>query len=79
MILNEKNTKCRPFITSHTKVFVPELSIENGSYLEVVEKLKLGRKSRKACEVLYPENKKQPYARSSMLPFIPQLFLKGSL
>ena len=41
MVLNEKKTKCLPFILSQTKDFQPELSLEEGKYLEVVYRLKL--------------------------------------
>ena len=41
MVLNEKKTKCLPFILSQTKDFQPELSLEEGEFLEVVYKLKL--------------------------------------
>ena len=41
MILNSKKTKCMPFNRSKTKDFIQKLSIEEGSYLEVIYKLKL--------------------------------------
>ena len=41
MVLNEKKTKCLPFILSQTKDFQPELILEEGNYLEVVYRLKL--------------------------------------
>ena len=36
-----KKTKCLPFITSHTNYLIPELSVKEGSHLEVVYKFKL--------------------------------------
>ena len=41
MVLNEKKTKCLPFIFSQTKDFQPRLSLEEGSFLEVVFQIKL--------------------------------------
>ena len=41
MKLNSSKTKCIPFINSLTKDFVPQLTIDNSSYLEVIYKLKL--------------------------------------
>ena len=41
MVLNSKKTKCLPFIMSRTKDFLPELTLEEGSYLEVIYSLKL--------------------------------------
>ena len=41
MILNEKKTKCLPFILSKTKDFLPQLSLKEGEFLEVVYKIKL--------------------------------------
>ena len=41
MILNRKNTKCIPFINSNTKDYMPQLSVEDGRYLEVIYQLKL--------------------------------------
>ena len=40
MIINQKKTKCIPFINSRTKDFVPEL-VMDGSTLEVIYQLKL--------------------------------------
>ena len=41
MMLNSKKTKCFPFINSHTRDFIPQLSVEPGEYLEVIYKLRL--------------------------------------
>jgi hypothetical protein len=41
MILNSKKTKCLPFINSHTKDFIPQLSVAPGTNLEVIYQLKL--------------------------------------
>ena len=41
MVINSKKTKVLPFIKSKTKDFLPQLSIENDTYLEVIYKLKL--------------------------------------
>ena len=41
MVLNSKKTKCLPFKMSRTKEFLPELTLEEGSYLEVIYSLKL--------------------------------------
>ena len=41
MKINSKKTKCLPFISSKTKVFVPTLFLEKGNNLEVIYKLKL--------------------------------------
>ena len=41
MKLNSKKTKCLPFIQSKTKDFMPQLSLDEGSNLEVIYKLKL--------------------------------------
>ena len=41
MLLNSKKTNCLPFINSITKDFMPERSLEEGSYLEVIYELKL--------------------------------------
>ena len=41
MILNSKKTKCLPFIMSRTKDFIPELTLEQGTNLEVIYSLKL--------------------------------------
>ena len=41
MKLNKSKTKCLPFISSTTKDFMPQLSLEDGNYLEVIYQLKL--------------------------------------
>ena len=41
MKLNSKKTKCIPFNTSKSKDFMPQLQLEDGSYLEVIYQLKL--------------------------------------
>jgi hypothetical protein len=41
MVLNSKKTKCMPFNNSQTKDFIPKLSVEEGSNLEVIYRLKL--------------------------------------
>ena len=41
MKLNSKKTKCLPFINSKTKDFMPQISLEEGKYLEVIYQLKL--------------------------------------
>ena len=41
MKLNKSKTKCLPFNNSNTKDFVPQLTLEEGSYLEVIYELKL--------------------------------------
>ena len=41
MKINSLKTKCLPFINSRTKDFVPELTLEEGSHLEVIYQLKL--------------------------------------
>ena len=41
MVLNKKKTKCIPFINSKTKDFVPQISLGDGNYLEVIYQLKL--------------------------------------
>ena len=41
MVLNSSKTKCLPFIMSRTKDFIPQLSLEEGSNLEVIYSLKL--------------------------------------
>ena len=41
MKLNKNKTKCLPFINSKTKDFMPQLVLEEGSYLEVIYELKL--------------------------------------
>ena len=41
MVLNSKKTKCMPFNNSKTRDFIPKLSIEEGSNLEVIYNLKL--------------------------------------
>ena len=41
MKLNKSKTKCFPFISSITKDFMPQLSLEKGSFLEVIYELKL--------------------------------------
>ena len=41
MKLNKSKTKCFPFISSITKDFMPQLSLEEGSFLEVIYELKL--------------------------------------
>ena len=41
MKLNHSQTKCLPFINSNTKDFMPQLSLEEGTNLEVIYKLKL--------------------------------------
>ena len=41
MKINSSKTKCLPFINSRTKDFMPELTLEEGSYLEVIYQLKL--------------------------------------
>ena len=41
MKLNHSKTKCLPFINSNTKDFMPQLSLEEGTNLEVIYKLKL--------------------------------------
>jgi hypothetical protein len=41
MKLNSKKTKCIPFISSRTKDFMPQLSLNDGEQLEVIYKLKL--------------------------------------
>ena len=41
MLLNSKKTKCLPFTNSITKDFMPELSLEEGTYLEVIYQMKL--------------------------------------
>ena len=41
MRLNKSKTKCFPFISSITKDFMPQLSLEEGSFLEVIYQLKL--------------------------------------
>ena len=41
MKLNTKKTKCLPFINSQTKDFMPQLELQNGTFLEIIYKLKL--------------------------------------
>ena len=41
MKINSLKTKCLPFINSRTKDFLPELTLEEGNYLEVIYQLKL--------------------------------------
>ena len=41
MKLNHKKTKCIPFNSSKSKDFMPQLQLEDGSYLEVIYQLKL--------------------------------------
>ena len=41
MKLNKSKTKCFPFITRQTKDFMPQLSLEEGNFLEVIYQLKL--------------------------------------
>ena len=41
MVLNSSKTKCLPFNMSRTKDFMPELSVEKDTYLEVIYSLKL--------------------------------------
>ena len=41
MVLNSKKTKCIPFVNSKTKDFIPQLSIDEGKYIEVIYQLKL--------------------------------------
>jgi hypothetical protein len=41
MVLNKKKTKCIPFVNSKTKDYMPQLSLEEGEYLEVIYQLKL--------------------------------------
>ena len=41
MKINSSKTKCLPFINSRTKDFMPELTLEEGNYLEVIYQLKL--------------------------------------
>ena len=41
MLLNSKKTKCLPFVNSVTKDFMPEISIVEGKYLEVIYELRL--------------------------------------
>ena len=41
MKLNSKKTKCIPFINSKTKDFLPQLSLEQDSHIEVIYQLKL--------------------------------------
>ena len=41
MVLNSKKTKCLPFNMSRTKDFIPELSVEEGTNLEVIYSMKL--------------------------------------
>ena len=41
MILNRKKTKCLPFINSHTRDFIQQLSVEPGTNLEVIYQLRL--------------------------------------
>ena len=41
MIMNEKKAKFTPFIFSQTKDFQPQLSLEEGSFLDVVYQIKL--------------------------------------
>ena len=41
MVLNSKKTKCLPFIMSRTKDFIPELSVEEGTNLDVIYSMKL--------------------------------------
>ena len=41
MVLNQKKTKCLPFINSKTKDFMPQLKVNDDSLLEVIYDLKL--------------------------------------
>ena len=41
MKLNKSKTECLPFINSNTRDFIPQLTLEEGSYLEVIYELKL--------------------------------------
>ena len=41
MKLNKSKTKCLPFISSNTRDFMPQLALEEDSYLEVIYELKL--------------------------------------
>ena len=41
MVLNSKKTKCIPFNSSKSKDFMPQLQLEDGSFLEVIYQLKL--------------------------------------
>ena len=41
MKLNKSKTKCLPFINSKTRDFMPQLSLEEGTSLEVIYELKL--------------------------------------
>ena len=41
MVINKKKTKCIIFNNSKTKVFMPQLSLEDGTYLEIIDQLKL--------------------------------------
>ena len=41
MVLNSKKTKCLPFIMSRTKDFIPELSVKEGTNLDVIYSMKL--------------------------------------
>ena len=42
MVLNQKKTKCLPFINSKTKDFMPQLKVNDDDFLEVIYILKLG-------------------------------------
>ena len=41
MLLNSKKTKCMPFNNSMKRDFIPKLSVEEGTYLEVIYRIKL--------------------------------------
>ena len=41
MKLNSRKTKCMPYINSRTRDFMPQLSLESDSFLEVIYELKL--------------------------------------
>ena len=41
MVLNQRKTKCLPFINSRTKDFMPQLRLNSEEYLEVIYSLKL--------------------------------------
>ena len=41
MVLNNKKTKCIPFVNSKTRDFMPQLTLEEGKYLELIYQLKL--------------------------------------
>ena len=41
MVLNDKKTKCIPFISSKTKDFMPQLKVNDDDFIEVIYNLKL--------------------------------------